>query len=60
MFQPKQWVPDDKMTDMELNRMETGIDDAQNYIKSEETGKTYEYNMRSADGHLKIIVEEVN
>lgn len=59
MFKPKHWVPDDKMTDMELNRMESGIEKAQNYVKSEKTNKTYETTFKSRDGHLVMNVEEV-
>lgn len=60
MFKPKHWVPDDKMTDMELNRMESGIDKAQNYVKSDDTNKTYETTFKARDGHLVVVVEEVN
>jgi len=59
MYKPKSWVPDDKMTDMELNRMEKGINEAQNYVKSEETAKTYETKLKARNGHLVVSVEEV-
>lgn len=59
MYKPKHWVPDDKMTDMELNRMEDGIDKAQNYVKSDESDKTYETKLKARNGHLVVSVEEV-
>lgn len=60
MFKPKQWVPTSKLTDSELNRMEQGINKAQNYVKSDNTNKTYEITARARGGHLVLNVEEVN
>lgn len=58
MYKPKDWVPDDKLTDIEMNRIEQGVANAQSYIQTP-SDKTLEMKMSTRDGHLVLNVEEV-